>query len=149
MANIEKRVAKSGAISYRVKIRLRGYPEQIATFARITDAKKWIEIRNDIKIIICGGQHDALRLSEPQPPLDNFYAQPLYDIKNIVKEKFGATNFRLVVNGQEIQDNDPIKFAELKKLDPETEQKGFEKLSNEIMQNLVDINLGKEIKKKY
>ncbi|CAF4331638.1 unnamed protein product, partial [Rotaria magnacalcarata] len=37
------------------------------------------------------------------------------DIKNIVKEKFGSTNYRLIVNGQEIQDNDPVKFAELKK----------------------------------
>ena len=37
------------------------------------------------------------------------------DIKKIVREKFGSNNFRLVVNGQEIQDNDPVKFAELKK----------------------------------
>ncbi len=37
------------------------------------------------------------------------------DIKKIVREKFGSENFRLVVNGQEIQDNDPTKFAELKK----------------------------------
>ncbi|CAF0737132.1 unnamed protein product [Adineta steineri] len=37
------------------------------------------------------------------------------DIKQLVKDKFGSDNFRLVVNGQEIQDNDPVKFAELKK----------------------------------
>ncbi|CAF3401902.1 unnamed protein product [Rotaria sp. Silwood1] len=37
------------------------------------------------------------------------------DIKKIVQEKFGSTNYRLVVNGQEIQDNDPVKFSELKK----------------------------------
>jgi hypothetical protein len=43
MANIEKRIAKSGAVSYRVKIRLKGHPEQIATFERITDARKWIQ----------------------------------------------------------------------------------------------------------
>lgn len=54
MANIEKRTAKSGAISYRVKIRLRGYPEQIATFARITDAKKWIQ---DTESAIREGRH--------------------------------------------------------------------------------------------
>ncbi|CAF0893527.1 unnamed protein product [Adineta steineri] len=37
------------------------------------------------------------------------------DIKQLVKDKFGSDNFRLVVYGKEIQDNDPVKFAELKR----------------------------------
>jgi integrase len=41
MANIEKRVSEAGIISYRVLIRLKGYPAQSATFKRITDAKRW------------------------------------------------------------------------------------------------------------
>jgi len=41
MANIEKRTDQNGAISYRVKVRLKGYPTQSATFDRLTDAKKW------------------------------------------------------------------------------------------------------------
>jgi hypothetical protein len=41
MANIEKRVSQAGLISYRVLIRLKGYPAQSATFRRVTDAKKW------------------------------------------------------------------------------------------------------------
>ncbi|PCK00082.1 MAG: integrase [Zetaproteobacteria bacterium] len=41
MANIEKRVDGAGDISYRVKVRLKGYPVQSATFKRITDAKMW------------------------------------------------------------------------------------------------------------
>lgn len=41
MASIEKRTADTGETSYRVKIRLKGYPTQTATFQRITDAKKW------------------------------------------------------------------------------------------------------------
>ncbi len=41
MANIEKRINQSKNISYRVKIRLRGFPSQTATFERLTDAKKW------------------------------------------------------------------------------------------------------------
>ncbi len=40
-------------------------------------------IRNDINIIICPGNHDALRISEPQPPLDKRYAQQLYDQPNV------------------------------------------------------------------
>lgn len=38
MASIEKRDS-----SYRVKIRLKGYPIQTATFARLTDAKRWAQ----------------------------------------------------------------------------------------------------------
>ncbi len=41
MANIEKRKNGDGEVSYRVKVRLKGYPAQSATFKRLTDAKKW------------------------------------------------------------------------------------------------------------
>lgn len=41
MANIERRETGDGKRSYRVKIRLKGYPVQTATFERLTDAKKW------------------------------------------------------------------------------------------------------------
>jgi hypothetical protein len=41
MANFEKRTNDNGEPSYRVKIRLKGYPAQTATFKRLTDAKKW------------------------------------------------------------------------------------------------------------
>ena len=41
MASIEKRTNPDGAQSYRVKVRLKGYPIQTATFRRLTDAKKW------------------------------------------------------------------------------------------------------------
>lgn len=41
MATIEKRTSKEGTISYRVKVRLKGYPAQSATFERLTNAKKW------------------------------------------------------------------------------------------------------------
>ena len=43
MANIEKRTTKDGKTSYRVKIRLKGFPSQSATFKRLTDAKKWTQ----------------------------------------------------------------------------------------------------------
>lgn len=41
MAAIEKRTAQDGAVSYRVKVRLKGKPTQSATFERLTDARKW------------------------------------------------------------------------------------------------------------
>jgi len=41
MACIEKRTSKSGPVSFRVKIGIQGYPPQTATFARLTDARRW------------------------------------------------------------------------------------------------------------
>lgn len=41
MASITKRSDSNGETHYQVKVRLRGYPQQTATFARLTDAKKW------------------------------------------------------------------------------------------------------------
>tara|TARA_Y100000310_G_scaffold314899_1_gene364776 strand:- start:41 stop:1507 length:1467 start_codon:yes stop_codon:yes gene_type:complete len=41
------------------------------------------KIRKDIKIVICGGNHDALRLSEPQPCLNRDFAKKLYSLPNV------------------------------------------------------------------
>jgi integrase len=43
VANIQQRRTKDGAISYRVQVRLSGYPPQSATFDRKTDAKAWAQ----------------------------------------------------------------------------------------------------------
>lgn len=42
------------------------------------------EIRKDIKIIIAPGNHDGLRIMEPQPIYDEKYAWPLYNLKNVI-----------------------------------------------------------------
>jgi hypothetical protein len=41
VATITKRTDSNGDTHYQVKVRLRGYPQQTATFTRLTDAKKW------------------------------------------------------------------------------------------------------------
>lgn len=41
-------------------------------------------IRKDIKIIISPGNHDGVRLMEPQPFLDEKYAWPLYEMENVI-----------------------------------------------------------------
>lgn len=40
-------------------------------------------IRKDIRIIMCPGQHDAVRVAEPQPIIGEDYASPLYELKNL------------------------------------------------------------------
>lgn len=46
-------------------------------------AKLISKIRKDIKIIICAGNHDALRISEPQPVLDKNIAKDLWELSNV------------------------------------------------------------------
>ena len=41
-------------------------------------------IRRGIRIIISPGNHDGVRLMEPQPVLDEKYAWPLYNMKNVI-----------------------------------------------------------------
>lgn len=41
-------------------------------------------IRKDIKIIICPGNHDGVRLMEPQPLFNEKYAWPLYELNNVI-----------------------------------------------------------------
>jgi integrase len=41
MANIQTRPTASGGTRYRVQVRVKGFPPQIATFDRLSDAKRW------------------------------------------------------------------------------------------------------------
>jgi len=45
-------------------------------------AKYLSQIPKDKQIIICPGNHDALRIAEPQPPLIKEYTQTIYDLPN-------------------------------------------------------------------
>jgi len=47
-------------------------------------AELFSKIKKKIKIIISPGNHDGVRLMEPQPVLDEKYAWPLYNMKNVV-----------------------------------------------------------------
>jgi len=56
------------------------------------------KIRKDIKIIMSPGNHDGVRLMEPQPLLNERYAWSIYDLKNVILTgnpayvNIGATN---------------------------------------------------------
>lgn len=50
LAVIEKRISKNGMVSYRVKIRRKGFPTLTATFDKKTAAKEWITTKeNEIR----------------------------------------------------------------------------------------------------
>jgi len=67
------------------------YPNQEKELA-ITDiyeqyevfAKYISKIPKDISIIICPGNHDAVKMSEPQPPLYEEFAKPLQKLPNVI-----------------------------------------------------------------
>jgi len=42
------------------------------------------KLRKDITIVACPGQHDAVRVAEPQPPLINEYTEELQKLDNLV-----------------------------------------------------------------
>jgi len=42
------------------------------------------EIPSHIPLVICAGNHDAVRLSEPQPPLDNEFTKPITALPNAI-----------------------------------------------------------------
>lgn len=55
------------------------------------------KIRKDIEIIIIPGNHDCVRIMEPQPIFDEKYAWPLYELKNVtVLENPSQTNIGAV-----------------------------------------------------
>ena len=54
MATINPHVSGDGVTTYRVRVRLKGYPLQTATFNRKTDAKKWAQ---DTESAIREGRH--------------------------------------------------------------------------------------------
>ena len=43
-----------------------------------------MQIPKHIPLIICPGNHDTLRIAEPQPPLSKYFAKPLYEMNNTI-----------------------------------------------------------------
>jgi len=46
-------------------------------------AEYFAKMRADLHIIVCPGNHDALRLAEPQPILDKNLAEEIYNLENV------------------------------------------------------------------
>ena len=57
-------------------------PDTINQYKKLTEFLKLI--RNDIRIIICPGQHDAVWVGEPQPAIGEFWAPDLHSLENVI-----------------------------------------------------------------
>ena len=53
--------------------------EQYAECARLLK-----RIPENIQLVICPGNHDAIRVAEPQPPFYQDFAQPIYELPNAI-----------------------------------------------------------------
>ena len=42
------------------------------------------QIPSRISLVLCPGNHDAMRIAEPQPPLYPDFTQPIYDLPNVI-----------------------------------------------------------------
>ncbi len=60
-------------------LEIKDLEEQFIGLAKILE-----KVRKDITIIVSPGNHDGVRIMEPQPFFDEKYAWPLYDLKNVV-----------------------------------------------------------------
>lgn len=73
-------VSGVGAYPNQIKdLEIEDIEEQYKQLAKILG-----RVRKDIKIIMSPGNHDGVRLMEPQPLMDEKYAWPLYDLPNVV-----------------------------------------------------------------
>ena len=67
VALIEERTTESGKKRYRVRIRLKGYPQESATFRRKTDAKRWAQ---DTEAAIRDGRYFKTRQAKKKTLAD-------------------------------------------------------------------------------
>lgn len=85
MASIEKRKTEDGAVSYRVKVRLKGRPPESATFGRLTDARAWAQkIEADMK---AGRHFGASKRHTLAELLDRYEASELPKLKSAATVK--------------------------------------------------------------
>ena len=76
------------------RLEIKDVREQYAVLASML-----LKIRSDVKIIMCPGQHDAVRVAEPQPIIGENYGAPLYLIKSLTL----VTNPCIVEIGSEVK----------------------------------------------
>ena len=80
-----------------VALKLKSMKEQYALLAGYLK-----KIPKHIIMFMCPGQHDAVRVAEPQPPIGKKYAAELYDIENLILVSNPAI-IKLIENNKEFK----------------------------------------------
>lgn len=112
MANIQKRTTKSGEVSYRVQIRIKGRPVETATFARLTDAKNWAQ---QTEADIRRGKHfktaEAKRRTMEEA-IDRYFHDVLSYRKNPVNQKIYLNWWKAQLGAYTLADITPALIVE-------------------------------------
>jgi integrase len=113
MANIQERKSKDGKVTYRVQVRLKGYPSQTASFSRKTDAKRWAQ---QIESAIREGRHFKTAESKKRTLaelIDRYIEQVLpTKPKSYKKQKSQLLWWRDKLGAYALADITPAKIAE-------------------------------------
>ena len=118
MATIEKRVTDGGT-SYRVKVRLKGYPPETATFERLTDAKAWAaKTEADMK----AGRHFGEVKRHTFQELADEYAPHAKDAKRLAywREAFGSDRLDAITPARVAKERDKLLAGTTNKKDAAT-----------------------------
>lgn len=117
MALIEKRHTASGKVSYRARVRLRGFPEHTQTFPRKTDAELWAKAKEaDLKRGFHVASPESARRTLAEA-IDRYIEHTLpHKARNKDKKKVIATlkRWKQELGGIAVSNVTPARIAEVK-----------------------------------
>ncbi len=120
MANIQKRIGNDGKASFRVQIRLRGFPPESASFERLTDAKEWAsKTESDMKV----GRHFGASKRHTFNDLANEYLPHAKNVKGLDywRGTFGADTLDTITPARISKQRDKLLSEETQRFaTPET-----------------------------
>ena len=63
MATIAKKITANGRKSYYARVRIKGHPQQAASFKRLSDAKNWVVVQKVFNVFyFCRKESRKIRL---------------------------------------------------------------------------------------
>ena len=142
MANIQKRVSKDGKVTYRVQIRLKGYPTQTASFQRKTDASRWAQ---QVETAIREGRHFKTAESKKRTLselIDKYIAQVLpTKPKSLEKQKAQLTWWKEQLGAYSLADITPAMIAEYRdRLLEEVTRRGTKRSNSTVVRYMAALS---------
>lgn len=114
MAAIEKRIAGNGKVSYRVKVRIKGFPPETGTFDKLKDAQDWSKkVESDIK----AGKHFGQSKRHTFGDLVDEYKPHAKDLARLEywRNIFGADRLDTVTAARISKERDKLLAGEVKR----------------------------------